>query len=192
MTKLFLTENYRAVYPDLKGQTLTDALVKDVLIGNGYIESEDKWDEMGLRIHRLPGGKPILAGCPDGSFPEVAGKIHFSVSHTDDVFGCAVSDEAVGLDLQLARPLRMQRLAERYFNPDEIEYLQEDASCEQRFFRLWTRKEAYAKYTGAGLQAVLEKAPVLGRRDTVFTDMYFGDGLYGCICSNAGGSGQEV
>ena len=78
-------------------------------------------------------------------------------------------------------------MARRYFTAEEISYLEESgedaAALEERFFRLWTRKEAYAKLTGEGLTAVLEGAPVTGRDDLVFTDMNFGDGLYGCICT---------
>ncbi len=188
--ELFIIENYREVYPKLSGRDLTDRLVEDVLREHGFISEHEQ-----VRITRLPGGKPVLHGRED---------LKFSVSHTGDVFGCLICREEIGLDLQLTQQRDVLRLARRYFTEDEIRYVEEGGPAEEarvpdtagglvsvcdgqrrRFYRLWTRKEAYAKYTGRGLEAVLEKEPALGRTDVVFEDLDFGNGLYGCICSRS-------
>lgn len=201
-TELHIIENYACVYPQLRGQELTDALVIRILKESRYAESagipvgcgdgkpggsrnKDDGGESGgsrepsaMRILRLPEGKPVLAGDRG---------IYFSVSHTGSVFACAVADAEIGLDIQEARRRdedKTWRLARRYFTENEIAYL-EAGDLTDRFYRLWTRKEAYAKYTGAGLKAVLAKEPVLVREDVVFTEMLLGDGLYGCICRGA-------
>lgn len=176
--ELYIIEDYRDCFPELTGRELTDALVIRLLTENGYLRAAKP------RIIRLPGGKPVLAGDTG---------IFFSVSHTGKVFACAVSDEEIGLDIQEARrrdASRTRRLARRYFTEDEIAYLEggfgnsgrTEEELTDRFYRLWTRKEAYAKYTGEGLKAVLEGSPVLGREDVVFREILLGDGLYGCIC----------
>ena len=181
--ELFLIENYREVYPELSGRDLTDALVEKLLREHGYVSEHEQ-----VRILRLPGGKPVLQSRAD---------LMFSVSHTGDVFGCVIcrakagqedapASSEIGLDLQLAQNRDVMRLARRYFTEEEIRYIEtgsDPAGKRRRFYRLWTRKEAYAKYTGRGLEAVLEKEPALGRTDVVFEDLDFGDGLLGCICS---------
>lgn len=87
-------------------------------------------------------GKPMIA-----DFPK-----HFNLSHSGDYVVCAVSDGEVGVDIQKWVPFK-ERTAERFFAPEEWKLLQ-TLPMEQRtemFYRLWTRKEAYGKYTGLGI-----------------------------------------
>lgn len=155
------------------GSRLTNALVKELLISNSHV-SEEEWKRNRMRILRQPGGKPVL---------EPNRGICFSVSHTGDVFACVIAEmeetSSVGLDIQQSRNMDVQKLALRFYTEEENQWLN---SNPEGFFRLWTRKEAYAKYTGAGLVSVLEKTSVLGRTDVIFEDLDLGNGLYGCIC----------
>jgi phosphopantetheinyl transferase len=53
---------------------------------------------------------------------------------------------------------RYLNIARRYFSEDELRFLDDAAGCGHgeltaRFFFVWTRKEAYVKYTGRGLGA---------------------------------------
>lgn len=98
----------------------------------------------GVEPERLPGGKPVIPGFP------------FSISHAGEWAVCAVSDGAVGVDLERERPLRHP--VERKLTVREQEEL-----CalppEQRasgFFELWVLKEAALKYTGLGLAGLAE------------------------------------
>ncbi len=175
--RLYIIEDYKSRYPHLKGRALTDALVKDILQEDGCLEAHEE-----PSIRRLPEGKPVLDH-PAG--------VCLSVSHTGDVFGCVIHTDEVGLDLQKTEPRDMMRLARRYFREDEVALLEKcggDLQARQkRFFQLWTRKEAYGKFTGEGLAALLEREQMLDREDVVFQDLYFGDGLYGCVCSRNNG-----
>lgn len=199
--ELYLIDDYNEIYPELKNAALTDALVTDLLRDNGWVTDGP------IRIERLPGGKPVLArdasGATDDSGASGA-QVHFSVSHTGHLFGCVISDEPVGLDIQMMTRANARRLAERYFTEAEIAWI--EAGCEaapadtqeapdparetmapdtgfrERFFRLWCRKEAYSKLTGEGLAVVARKEPVVDRPDLEFTDLVLGDGIYGCIC----------
>ena len=61
-------------------------------------------------------------------------------------------------------------------------YVAEDDSG-SRFFTLWTRKEAYSKYTGLGMEQIMKKEPVPDDREVLFTDLRLEDGCYCSICS---------
>jgi 4'-phosphopantetheinyl transferase len=96
-------------------------------------------------IGRQTKGKPYFKDMPS---------LHFSVSHSGDVFVCAFSDLPVGVDIQeyKNRPdeaERCRKIAQRFFHFDEIDAL--DADTVSAFYNIWTAKEAYVKYTGDGI-----------------------------------------
>lgn len=109
--------------------------------------------EMGLKgeIAEGPSGKPSLPGSG----------FCFNKSDSGSLTAFALSDEGeIGLDLQKILPYRDRhdRLAERFFRPEERDFLlslnKEDRS--EAFFRLWTVKESYLKFTGKGLGGGLD------------------------------------
>lgn len=80
--------------------------------------------------------------------PEYADKnIHFNLSHTGDYVVCAISENAVGVDIEHTRKNYL-KVARRFFTDNECRWIGED---ENRFLRIWTLKEAYSKYTGQGI-----------------------------------------
>ena len=81
-------------------------------------------------------------------------RAHFSIAHSGQWVGVAVSDANIGVDIQTVSPIRPAVLR-RAFSQDEQVYIGEDAV---RFTKLWTRKEAYAKYTGEGVARQLSAA----------------------------------
>ena len=82
-----------------------------------------------------------------------------SVSHSGEYTVCALSDDRLGVDLQIERPLnnetideysaRLLRVAKRFFHPSDTEWIEPDSI--NRFFTVWSAKEAYVKYTGKGI-----------------------------------------
>lgn len=160
---LYIIDNYKEEFPDVSGRELTEILVRSILEEEGLEDTT---------ILRTSEGKPYLA----------SGGRCFSVSHCGSVFACVTSEENVGLDIQFNRSIDTDRIAARYFTEEEQEYIN---NTEDGFFRIWTRKEAMAKYTGIGLGAVLSGQSVLNEEDWVFTDLVLGDGLYGCVCTGA-------
>lgn len=139
----------RFVYPvDRQRFLVGRAFVRTVLtqcLGHG--------DPATLRFMQMPHGKPVLAG-PD------AGKLHFNLSHTDAMLVLAVSrTHAVGVDVEaLTRKVELRALAQRYFATHEYEELLEleDHAQRERFFTLWTLKEAWLKARGLGLRIPLD------------------------------------
>ncbi|MBO5564874.1 MAG: 4'-phosphopantetheinyl transferase superfamily protein [Lachnospiraceae bacterium] len=99
-------------------------------------------------LPRTENGKPYF---PDG-------EVFFSLSHSGDLLGMALSFSApVGFDLQEIRPLKKtpSAIAARFFSESEKELLakaRDEAEKERLFFRLWAVKEAYAKWTGLGMK----------------------------------------
>lgn len=88
-------------------------------------------------------------------------KIEFSISHSKNIAVCAISDKPVGIDIEHVRDVNLN-IAKRQFAPDEARYVFEkwDLS-KQRFFEIWTRKEAYVKLRGKGV-SYFPKFSVMG------------------------------
>lgn len=104
-------------------------------------------------------GKPVLRVAPGAVAPP-----HFNLSHTRGLVVLAVCREAeIGIDVEsIDRSLQPLRLAGRHFSPSEREMLAAtpDAQRHERFFELWTLKEAYAKALGKGLSLDLQSFSV--------------------------------
>jgi phosphopantetheinyl transferase len=95
------------------------------------------------------GGKPELATEP--------GRLPFNLSHSGGLALVAVAPTgvAVGVDVELIRPRRdLERLAARWLASDDalaIAAASGPAEREALFYAAWTRHEARAKCSGAGL-----------------------------------------
>ena len=89
--------------------------------------------------------KPCLAG---------DGMPFFNLSHSKERVMCAVSDCAVGCDVQWMDPNISPTVAKRFFTARECAALQACATEEERrclFYRIWTLKESFVKMTGEGV-----------------------------------------
>ena len=128
--------------------------------------------DMSREILRAEKGKPYFKELP----------LQFSVSHTEDLWVCLISDgtEPVGVDIQQIKETRQDRVSERYFTDDEKVYLKENSR--NTFFEIWTRKEAYAKYTGRGLTKELKKVSTLNNDEVEFIDFDIRAGVKGSCC----------
>ena len=109
-------------------------------------------------------------------FPN-AKKIHFSISHSGRFWSCIFDKKNVGLDIEdyatrNMPPERFKDITERFYKPDEKEFVignyDENASdndggeaLKSRFFKIWTSKEAYMKYTGNGFTEGFKNFSVL-------------------------------
>ncbi|MDR1043031.1 MAG: 4'-phosphopantetheinyl transferase superfamily protein [Clostridiales Family XIII bacterium] len=160
--------------------------------------------EDALRAAVGPHGKPYF------SEPPLCGKTFFSISHSGAYRAALFHDAEVGLDVEdlgirtgMTRE-RMEKLATRFFSQDEAEYLAKKRGAENdgdsaendedlaEFFRVWTAKEAYVKYTGDGISLGLSSFSVFeppgGVAITTFSPR---QGLI-CSCCSAGENKPEV
>lgn len=99
-------------------------------------------------------GKPVLVS-GDGA-PQ------FNLSHSGGWAALAVTARhSIGIDIEATRPIT-EDIAERFFSPAEIRAISECEPVERAaaFFRCWTRKEAFVKALGDGLNCPLDSFDV--------------------------------
>lgn len=109
----------------------------------------------GIGFDYGPQGKPSLRARE----PEALGRIRFNTSHSHGLAAFAFAlDCELGVDVELIRSdFGGEEIAERFFSRDEVAELMSlpaEARAEA-FFLCWTRKEAYIKARGQGLQIPL-------------------------------------
>jgi len=81
--------------------------------------------------------------------------IEFSLSHTSGFVACVICPTRVAIDVErITRNLGFDFIAEDYFGEEEIRSLNELLADRhrERFFELWTLKEAFLKAIGCGSQ----------------------------------------
>lgn len=78
--------------------------------------------------------------------------VQFNISHSEDMVVCVVADNPVGIDVEKIRQIDL-KVAKRVYTQDEIDYLYggDETAILERFFELWTAKEAYLKFLGCGI-----------------------------------------
>ncbi|MBI4704989.1 MAG: 4'-phosphopantetheinyl transferase superfamily protein [Deltaproteobacteria bacterium] len=99
-------------------------------------------------------------GRPEIAAPEPPAPLRFNLSHTRGLAACAVAvGRDVGVDVEQVRPRAYWAIAESFFAPAEVAALRAAPASElaDRFFALWTLKEAYAKARGMGLTIGLDR-----------------------------------
>ena len=96
---------------------------------------------------------PLEISCGEGGKPRIAGGPEFSLSHSGERVLCALSDEAVGADIQQLRPYN-PALVRRFFTAEEGAWLEEQRERDLAFSLLWSLKESYVKLLGSGLAGV--------------------------------------
>ena len=71
----------------------------------------------------------------------------FSISHTDGVVAVAISNETVGVDVEVIKPRHNDKTAERIMTAEEYNKYQNLPESERTefFLSVWTRKEAVFK-----------------------------------------------
>ncbi|HET6142480.1 MAG TPA: 4'-phosphopantetheinyl transferase superfamily protein [Candidatus Acidoferrales bacterium] len=135
---------------------------------NRYVVARGLLRELlGAYVQQAPGslefcyaqyGKPFLAG------ENAASGFSFNLSHSGDVVGYAIAkDRNLGIDVEQKRvDAAGDEIAQRYFSAREISDLRTLSTSDEveGFFNCWTRKEAYLKATGMGLQVALDRFAV--------------------------------
>ncbi len=98
-------------------------------------------------------GKPYLEGCP----------VFFNISHSGEYVVCALSDAAVGVDIEKINPISIKVML-RFFGKAIL------SPREQ--MRIWTRYESYGKFAGIGIPHKTEDIPCF-YREFEQIDKYF-------------------
>lgn len=112
--------------------------------------------------------------------------IDFSFSHTRNGILCCVSaDNTVGADIEALGNAPYQ-IMDMVFHPAEIAYISTAVGMEKqrRFFKIWTRKEAYTKRTGTGLVCELTGINTLEPSVAASLHSWETDGYICSVCGN--------
>lgn len=127
---------------------ISRVLVKTVLADKLGISPH----EVNIQLH--PNGKP---------FVQSSKAVYFNLTHSADVIILAVTEEGeIGVDIeQVDREFEWRRV-DSVLAPIEIEWIKQNELTDpfnvyQRFFQIWTLKEAYIKCTGEGMSRYLKK-----------------------------------
>lgn len=119
-------------------QSLGAGILLNEVLSKHKIRSED--------VYLDEGGKPMIKG------------LHFNLSHSGDMVICATDENPVGCDIEQIKKAP-PCLAEHYFCESEKQYLSQFMGdrYDKEFYRLWTMKESYMKYTGEGMRLALDE-----------------------------------
>jgi phosphopantetheinyl transferase len=101
-------------------------------------------DPLNLKIEQGPWSKPYIRDNP----------LYFNLTHSREAFAFAVSQDLyLGIDLEeLDHSKDISSIAGSFFNSEEVDYiLRPDSDPVERFYLLWTRKEAFLKAIGSGI-----------------------------------------
>jgi len=139
------------------------------------------YGDLDFEIDLTENGKPFFVNLP----------LEFSVTNCSGMWMCAISENPCGVDLQVARKAPGEKIAERFFKPEEAEYVKRVG--EEGFFRIWTRREAYGKMIGEGFWGDIpslvceDDSGELLLLDSIgeftLSDIEIGEGIYCAVCT---------
>lgn len=92
-----------------------------------------------IKIKYFPNGKPYIGG----------NEQYISISHSKEFVLVGIHQLPIGVDVEVLRPFN-KKLINRYFTPEEADFIDN----QEKFFIIWTVKEAFLKLTGQGLKGI--------------------------------------
>lgn len=122
---------------DRKRSILGEKLAREGISGMCGIAMEN------IEFGRTENGKPFAKNAD----------VFFSISHCKEMVVCAVSENPVGIDVELLRDIDLKITKIACTELDKAYIFAADTEEEQRlrFFEVWTAKEAYFKFYGTGI-----------------------------------------
>lgn len=121
------------------------ALLKFVL--SMYIEMDVKQIKFDYNTNK----KPYLSLHPE---------LFFNISHSNDFGLIAVSNRPIGIDIEYMEDNNdLIHSLNHIYNEKEIVFIENAFNKKQAFYSLWTRKEAFVKAIGTGIDEDFSKIP---------------------------------
>lgn len=125
------------------------------MLARRAISEQSGIEEDTIIIHRAENGKPY---CENAS-------VCFSISHSKEYVVCAAGHYPIGADIEKIR-FTEPRVAKMCCIESDFNYIfgtnelpnAFDAEQLERFFTLWTAKEAYCKFTGVGVSGMRSRS----------------------------------
>jgi 4'-phosphopantetheinyl transferase len=145
----------------------------EIVRANRYFKTNDKnrfivsrgalRNVLGKYLNQLPATIEFEKGINKKPYIKNTGDIdlYYNMSHSGDWILLAISSSEIGVDTEFVnQSFDYKEVIQENFSTPEINYLDKNLSAE-RFFMLWTRKEALLKATGKGLDDELKLIPCL-------------------------------
>ncbi|MBB6714148.1 4'-phosphopantetheinyl transferase family protein [Clostridium gasigenes] len=136
-----------------KIQTIVaDILIRDQLIKKFNIRNEN------ISFNKNTYGKPYV---------EKIQNFNFNISHSGEFVVVAISEHEIGIDIEKINSIEYFDIAKNFFSNEEVRYIicpNEQESLE-RFYEVWTLKEAYIKFNGKGLSIPLNSFTIFFDKD---------------------------
>lgn len=92
-----------------------------------------------------------------------APELHYNLTHAGSYAACIISDMPCGIDMEGNRKVN-DATARRFYSEEEYAWMETAEDKEEkvdRFFRLWTLKEAYTKAEGTGIFRGIRKVQLI-------------------------------
>lgn len=98
-------------------------------------------------------------------------ELFFSMAHSARLLVLAFSRHPVGIDLEKKRNVKAVALANKFFSQEEIDFMNAGGGqcVEEKFFELWTAKEAVLKADGRGITAGLREVFATIKNEKIFS-----------------------
>ncbi|MBQ7761089.1 MAG: 4'-phosphopantetheinyl transferase superfamily protein [Clostridia bacterium] len=101
--------------------------------------------------------------------------VHFSISHTNELVVCAISNHPVGIDAErLTRrtDVRIDSFAKRYFTENERKLLESASDKRMAFYKIWCGKEATIKKLGGTISYLKKIDTTMENFQYIYMDDY--------------------
>lgn len=106
-----------------------------------------------VKIDYLANKKPYLPSHPS---------LFFNVSHSENYALIAIANRPIGIDIEyINENFNFTPLLHDIFNDTEVSFIKKSQDKRHAFYSLWTRKEAFVKALGKGIDDDFLKTPSL-------------------------------
>jgi 4'-phosphopantetheinyl transferase len=120
--------------------------------------------------------------------PYIPGWINFSISHSGEIVLFAESDHSVGVDVEQINQMDYEELA-TFFHEDERAYILEQ-NVQNRFYEIWTKKEAVLKAIGIGIVnglnyfSCINESVIVNDKEWYFYELHVGTTYKAYVCTD--------
>jgi len=121
-------------------QAQIESLISYLLLIKALEDNNFLTTNLGFSYHRS--GKPYFTNS----------NVKFNISHSEDIIAIAIDNEEIGLDVEKIEEVNAN-LISRVYSEQEKEIYKEKLLDSDFFFKTWTIKESYIKFSGIGLNA---------------------------------------
>ena len=116
-----------------------------------------------VNLHYDENNKPLADNC------------YVSISHSKEMVAVCKSDKPVGIDVEFMSIDRdYKKIANRFYKGKELEYFNTSPTAET-FYEIWTKKEAYSKIDGQGVNEIMKGFDIFDLQGYEFTTEIIND-----------------